>query len=171
MFACLLLLLSPNDAVARLDHPSFAVRYSADRELRSRMTWAMAVRLELCPPMLGAEGRRRLRYAIEDYYSVAYTLDAMPHIDTLSNPACNGCRCPLTQRYLDLANALATPGLFSPTTNCTSYRLATALMLDDLRRLRIPPAYVRGLLAVMDYRTRRWEFSCRMRELLNSSQR
>jgi len=138
----------------RLGDPSFKVRDQAERQLQSRMSYALALRLEFIRPA-NIEAACRLRRLVNNYYAGPCWIDC-PFLDALNfHHNCGGCITDWQRRYFRVACA-ADPRELTDV-SWPEYRLGTALMLEDLRRWRVPPAAVRVLLAVMKKRSDDWE--------------
>lgn len=143
----LLLAVAPVD-LAGLDSPSFRAREAAEAALRRRMDWLTALRLELAPPA-SPEARSRMRRAIDDWYQVRRPAAGWPRIDALFGRIETG-RHPVVRHYLErqgLEVWYCGPFCCGYFPSADELRTATALFVDDMARLRVPPAAVRLLLA------------------------
>lgn len=144
--------------VTQIGAPSFRQREQAQRILARRMSWALAMRLEKVPAVNG-EAARRIDRLVTRYWSLPEWSDC-PHIDSLCEPNCMTCTHALARHYFRRAK-VQYPGDWGSQASYPTYRLATWIMLDDLRRWRIPPAVVRPLLAAMRLRSDQWEIKRR----------
>lgn len=156
MYALILLLAaacgpSHRDLAARLDDADFRTRQTADAELRRRLTWPAALRLDAESRLLGTEGRFRVRRILDAFYRRGLPVE-MPHIDALTNSECSGCLCRVSQDYYRRAFWLV-----GASPNCLAFRTATAMLVDDLVAARMPPPLIRWLVWLMEAGTRRWE--------------
>ena len=161
IFLILAFALSPDPSVAALGAPKFADREKAQRALQGRMTWALAVRLEwvIAARREGAsdvspEAARRVQRLVEAWWTAAYPApEKCPYIDSLNTvKLCWPPDCALVRHYL----ARVGDG-HERSPSYLAYRHATWLMLQDLRRLHVPPALVRPLLTYMRARSEAWD--------------
>lgn len=148
----------PADLVAQLDSTRFSQRQQADGELRRRLTYPLALRLDWEASHAPPEARARLKRIIASYWAgIVIDTATAPHIDALSNPAVTGCNCAVSRAYLSRAVQAREAGFgLRDDQPYADFRLATVLFVEDLVRWRLPPAIIRGLLAVMKQRTQRF---------------
>lgn len=142
VLALLLAWLTPEPpAVSRLASPAFRDREAASRALRSRLTYAVAVRLTLRPPA-DAEARYRVQRLLAEYWHVWDGDKPWPYIDAL-NPVhlCTPPNLAGVESYLRRVQPSHRDRMLD------DYRAATGLLVADLRWL--PPQFVRALLREM----------------------
>lgn len=147
----------PSASVAALGAPKFADREKAQRALQGRMTWALAVRLEMSRPE-SPEAARRVQRLVDAWWMAAYPpAEKCPYIDSLNTKnLCWPPDCAVVRYYY----ARVGDG-HERSPSYTAYRVATWLMLQDLRRLHIPPVLVAPLLSYMRARSEAWDRSRR----------
>jgi hypothetical protein len=159
LFVALVLSPDVSPLVDQLGAPKFADRERADRELAQRMTWALAVRLEQTPAT-SPEARRRVARLVAQWWAAQYPApEQCPYIDSLNaEKLCCPPDVAIVRHYLRRSgDAMELHAGY----DYPAYRRATWLMVEDLRRLRIPPMLVRPLLAYMAERSARWDFERR----------
>lgn len=140
--------------VRQLDHANWRAREHAECELRRHMTWTRALWLERRPPA-SAESKRRTERVLRSYwYGWVPPAEVLPYVDALNQERhCSPPDTPLVTHYL----AAAPMGVSLGGVSYPRYRLATALLVDDLIRARVPPEAIRNLLSMMDRRSREWD--------------
>lgn len=140
---------TPRGLLERMASPKFIVRQAAAKELESRLTYGLAVKLTVVPPA-NADARYHARRVVDAYWRSVEPVGAWPYIDAL-NPTslCNSPNAPVVTRYLALARGagLAHSGVYG------DYRAAAVLWVEDLRRLFVPPRVIRAVLAEMAWRS------------------
>lgn len=138
----------------KLGTKSFRERERADRALRERFNWWLAIRLE-SREIDNCEARRRVARMQADFWrGVVPDAEQAPYIDAANGPACIGPWKSWNRVYY--ARADRVPSLW-PRARWGQFRYATVLWVEDLAAARVPPILIRAWLAPMDRESAEWD--------------
>lgn len=147
-----------------LDSRHWPTRQRAEADLRQRMSYWSALRLESDLRQLGPEGRARANRVLSDWWSARIPAEwhTLGFIDALNEQnRCQGPHSPLVQEYLDRA-CFSRAEVPHQQVTYPEYRYATYLLAQDLAKRRVPPSQIRSLLGVMARYSREWEVNRKM---------